>query len=307
MNKDIPDSVWKILTAILFGVFAFLLFYKVTEVPTAFNVDEAGAAYDAFSLAGYHTDRYLYRFPVYFTNFGGGQNALYTYLTAFLIKIFGYSPLIVRLPAILLSLSSAFVFMRLIRKEYGNIPSTITAIFFIILPFSLMHSRWGLESYLLFPMLIFSCAAFYQAVRSEQTRWFLLSGVLFGLTLYAYTAAYLLLPLFLGISLLYLILIRKICGKNIFAFGVPLFLFAIPLLLMLAVNSDMIPEIRTRYFSIPRYPFFRAHEIDAGYIITHLKFDRNNIFYNLFVNDHCAYNIIPRFGSMYYISIPFII
>ena len=302
-----PDSVWRILTILLFVIFAFLLFYKVMDVPTAFNVDEAGAAYDALSLANYHTDRYLYRFPVYFTNFGGGQNALYTYLTAFLIKIFGYSPLIVRLTAILFSISSAFVFTLVIRKEYGNIASVITTIFFIILPFSFMHSRWGLESYLLFPMLIFSCTAFYQAVRTEKTRYFLLSGVLFGITLYAYTVAYLLLPLFLGVVLLYLILIRKIRWKNIFVFGVLLFFFAIPLFLMLAVNNDLIPEIRTRYFSIPRYPFFRAHEIDAGYILTHLKFDQNNIFYNLFVNDHCAYNIIPWFGSIYYISLPFLV
>lgn len=303
----VSGRVCTVLSLVLFTAYAFLLFFKVTEIPLPFNVDEAGAAYDAFCLANYHTDRFLYRFPVYFVNFGGGQNALYTYLLAVLMKLFGYSILIVRLPAILLSLASTLVLFLLTRREHGNTASLILLALFCILPFSIMHSRWGLESYLLFPMMIFSLAMVYLAIKKGTVVWWVLSGCVFGLTLYAYTVAYLLLPLFLGLLLLYLLSIRKIDLKKMSALMCPVMLAAIPLLLMLAVNYGFIDEIRTRFFSIPRFPYYRAGDISLKQIFVNLGFSEQNIFYNLFVNDHCAYNIIPKFGSLYYISIPLLI
>lgn len=306
-SRDLSDRTCRILMIILFTCFAFILFFKVTEIPTAFNVDEAASAYDALSLAKYHCDRFLYRFPVYFVNFGGGQNALYTYLVAGLIIIFGYSALIVRLPAVILSLLSAMTFSWVIRKEYGNSASVIMAFFFCILPFSIMHSRWGLESYLLFPMLIFSAAALLRAVRSGKTRWFILAGILFGVSLYSYSVSYLLLPLFLGITLLYLLSIKKIRWKDLLAIGLPIIIAAIPLLLFLAVNNGYIEEIRTHYFSVPKLKAYRGNEIRLQNVITNLAPGSYNIFYSLFVNDRCTYNIVPKFGSLYYFSIPFIL
>ena len=305
--KDVSPIIYKITAVFLFFVFTFILIYKVTEIPTPFNVDEAGLAYDAVSLVDYHTDRFLYRFPVYFVNFGGGQNALYTYIASFFVFLFGYSPLIIRMPAIILSLLSVFVLSFSIRTEYGNRASLITIFFFTTLPFSIMHSRWGLESYLLFPMLIFSIIAFFYAVKKNKICFYLLSGVIFGITLYSYTVSYLLLPIFLVIVWLYLLYIHKIRWNHIIVMGIPLLIFAIPLILMLAVNNGFLDEIKTRFFSVPKFPFYRAHEISIQNILSHLKFGSSNIFYNLFVNDHCAYNIIPEFGSMYYITLPFII
>ncbi len=304
---EMSSKAFHIYLIILFVCFAFVLLFEVTEIPVPFNVDEAGSAYDAISLVNHHTDRYLYRFPVYFVNFGGGQNALYTYLAAICIKIFGYSVLIVRLPAIIMSLLSALILTLTIRKVHGNTASIIILFFFCILPFSIMHSRWGLESYLLFPMLIFSCAVLYYAVETRKPMAFFISGVFLGCTLYAYTVAYILLPLFLCVICPYLLWIRKITWKNLLQLFLPLAVASLPLFLMLAVNNGLINEIRTRFFSVPAFPFYRAHEVSFQNIIRHLMFDENNVFYNLFVNDHCTYNIIPKFGSMYYITIPFIL
>lgn len=307
MPRKSSAKASSIITGLLFAAYAFLLFFKVTEIPLAFNVDEAGAAYDAYSLANYYCDRYLYRFPVYFINFGGGQNALYTYLAAVLIKLFGYSILIVRLPAILLGLLSMLLSAIVVRKEHGGTASVINAFFFCILPFSIMHARWGLESYLLFPMLILSLSAFYHALRSAKGKWFVFSGILFGVTLYSYTVSYLLLPLFLVLFSAYLLYCRKVSLKHLLYAGIPLFLAAIPLLLMLAVNSGYIEEIKMPFFSVPRFPLYRAGEVNFRNILQNLKFTENNFFYNLFVNDHCVYNIIPKFGSLYYPSIPLLV
>ena len=139
-----------VITVFLLGLFLFLITYIVTEIPVAYNVDEAATAYDALNLIRYGVDRWLYKNPVYFINFGGGQNALYNYLAVLTVRIFGYSILSIRMPAVILSFVSALCFVFTIRKEYGGRASAIAAGLFCCLPFSIMHSRWGLESYLLF-------------------------------------------------------------------------------------------------------------------------------------------------------------
>ena len=59
------------------------------DIPYGIHIDEAGMGYDAWSLQKYHVDRWLNHFPVYLINFGGGQSALYAYLCAMFIKLFG--------------------------------------------------------------------------------------------------------------------------------------------------------------------------------------------------------------------------
>ena len=73
-------------TKILFVILTIAILVRVlfiTKAPGGIHEDEAGMAYDAYSIAEYGVDRYLNHFPVYFINFGGGQSALYAYIVAF--------------------------------------------------------------------------------------------------------------------------------------------------------------------------------------------------------------------------------
>ena len=74
--------------------------YNLSELPRGIHVDEAGMAYDAFSLANFRVDRYLKHLPVYLINFGGGQSALYAYLAAICVKFLGITTTAIRLPAL---------------------------------------------------------------------------------------------------------------------------------------------------------------------------------------------------------------
>ena len=148
------DKVYKGIILFLTGLFVFLLTFNLGNIPNGLHVDEAGMAYDALNLSRYGVDRFLYQNPVYFINFGGGQNALYTYLASIVIDILGFSVENIRLPAILLSFISAYCFVSMMKKEKGKLSGVITLFLLVCLPFSIMHSRWGLESYLLFPMII---------------------------------------------------------------------------------------------------------------------------------------------------------
>ena len=61
----------------LFAVFLFSRLLKLEAFPNGFHVDELSMAVDAKSILYHGTDRGGIRFPVYFRNYGGGQNALY--------------------------------------------------------------------------------------------------------------------------------------------------------------------------------------------------------------------------------------
>ena len=304
-KEILSPVVCNIITAVLFLVFACLIIYRLDEVPIPYHADEAGAIYDGRSLAKYHCDRFGVRFPVYFMNFGThGSSALYGYLAAIMFSLFGYSITAARLPAVMMSLISALVLIMTVRRCKGLTASVLMMMLFCILPFSIMHSRWGLDAFLLFPMMIISCAVFYYTVISKRTVWYFFSGIFFGLTLYSYSVSYILLPIFLGTNLLYLLLCRRIQWKQVFIMAVPVFLLAVPLMLMLAVNNRFIPEIRTRFFSVPQLRTYGVSDFRPKNIIDNLSFTTNNVFYRMLVDDMSIINVIRQFGTMYFISIP---
>ncbi len=301
-NEKKIDKIYKRAILILAGLFVFLLTFNLGNIPNGLHVDEAGMAYDAMNLSRYGVDRFLYKNPVYFINFGGGQNALYTYLATIMIKIFGYSIETLRLPAILLAFLSAFCLVSMIKKEKGKKDALIALFLLCVLPFSIMHSRWGLESYLFFPMIIISCYLLLNALKKRKKLWFILSGLSLGLTLYTYAVSYLILPIFLAIILLYTLKNKKIKWSELFCLSIPLAILALPLILMLAVNNGLINEITTPVLSIPKMFFYRGSEFSLQNILNNL-----NLFGILFSSDGLIYNSFKEFGTLYYFSVPFCI
>ena len=89
------------------------------DIPIGINVDEAGIMQDAYCIANYGTDRFGNNNPLYMINFGGGQSALYTYIAAFLINIFGYNLTVIRIPALIFSIIY-LIFAFLITKYFKN-------------------------------------------------------------------------------------------------------------------------------------------------------------------------------------------
>src|SRR5699024_8620489 len=102
--------------------------------------------YDAMSLSKYGVDRYLYSFPVYLINFGGGQNALSTYLVTILFKIFDNNLFVLRLPAAIIGIISVVCTFKILKNNKNSLVGLIGAFLMLIMPFFIMKSRWGLES-----------------------------------------------------------------------------------------------------------------------------------------------------------------
>jgi len=282
-------------------VFAAICFcYKLDKIPQGLHVDETGAFYDAICISKYGVDRYLYKLPVYLINFGGGQSALYAYLAAVMIKIFGASVIAFRLPSVCLSLIAMVTLYNLVKDNSGKREAVFSVLIFAICPWNIMKTRWGLDCNLMSSMMIISTYVFSLAINKEKNSLFIFSGILFGITLYTYVISYMVLPVVLGIFVIYLLLIKRINIKQILFFGIPLAILAFPLILMIAYNSGWVENVKIPIFSIPKLWFFRGEEISLKNILENLK----NIVDILFIKDFLNYNAIPQFGTLYMLSIP---
>lgn len=298
--KKNKKFIYNFLVIVLFCLSGFLMLYKLGDIPKGINVDEAGSYYDALCLVRYGVDRFLYHNPVYFINYGGGMNALYTYLATISFRLFGNSIWSFRLVAVFISFISYICYYKMVRIYKSKIFSIFILLFLTILPVYIMKSRWGLESYLLNPMIIISLYFYLVAIKKKKNIWFLVCGILFGISLYTYAISYLIIPLFLVISAIYLIIKKDIKLFNLLFLFIPVVIFGIPLLLMLLINKGIISnEIVGRYISIPKMWFYRGSEIS----LLNIKYFFIDI-RNIFIGNSLVYNSIFEYGTLYYISIP---
>ena len=306
-NFKFIEKNYNKLIIILFLLCIITSVYRLGIVPKGMNVDEAGMYVDAKFIAKFGYDRYQIKNPVYFINYGGGQSAMYTYLTSLLIKIFGNKMILIRVPCVLLRIIAFISVIYLMKKEKSKSEKLLFLFLLTISPYFIMQSRWGLDCNLLVSFMTISVSILYNAINNKNNKLFLLSGILFGLSLYTYALSYIIIPIFIITLFLYLIYIKKLNLKNILIFMIPLIILATPLIIFQLVNMRVINEIYS-FITINKIPCYRNGEISIKNILHNL-----GIFFTLLSYDRSVtgeiliYNSITYFGTIYYISVPFII
>ena len=276
---------WHAITVI--GIFAllFMHFYKLTEVPYGLNVDEASGAYDALNIARYGVDRYLKSYPVYFTNYGDGQNALYIYATAVLIKIFGLSKAVIRATAALAAIAAAVFGWKYMRAQWEKRQGKVV---------------W-LLLYAALPMSMLCLYATARALATGKWKYYLMAGGVLGVTLYTYALSYIVIPVFLLLLLLYAVVLKKTEWKKILVMAAILAVLAAPLILVQAINFFDLPELKFGPFTFTKLLGYRVDEIAGISVLQNLK----SIFTNTFLYDDLTYNTLAKYGTLFYVSIPF--
>ena len=278
--------------------------WQLTLLPFGLHADEAGMAYDAWCLSQYGVDRYLKPWPVYLINFGGGQNALYTFVCAVLMKIFGCSIQVIRAPAVIFSFLNLFFGMKLAEKLYpGRIfmPFAVGGLI-TICPCFILAGRFGLESNLMLGMSTVFLYCFTSAIEQGKLLWYVLAGVTGGLLLYTYAPTYIILPFFLALTLIYLLFIRRFVLKGWLAMAVPMGILALPLILVQIVNMFDLEEFQLGCFTITKLPVYRAAEVE-GFAFAKLLRELNSIF----IGDGLAYNSVAGYDNLYGITILFVL
>lgn len=289
-----------IFLCILF-CFAVTRLWHLDTLPSGLHLDEAGMAYDAWCLSHYGVDRFLISFPVYLINYGGGQSALYAYLCAGLFKLFGYSIWLVRLPAVVFSLLNLVFGMKLAKRVYPDnkyLPLAVGTLL-TICPYLILNSRYGLDCSL---MLGASTVFLYLLVTALQTgkkRYYVAAGVAGGILLYTYVLTYIVVPIFLLLVVAYTIWMKRFSLKGWILMAIPMGLLALPLILVVIINTFGLEEIRLGIFTITKFDYYRSSELHFfhfEFLIQALK--------NIFIGDELVYNCIPGFPNLYFISIP---
>lgn len=280
----------------------FVRFYKLAEIP-AINVDEAGAAYDAWCLRNYGTDRWLTSYPVYLNNFGSGQSAMLAYLVSLSYRLFGgYSLFAVRAVTATAGCLGILNAYWLLRLAYGKNCGLFAALLYAVCPIFIATSRMGLDCYLMLTFFGFSVVCVAKAASSGKTAWYLLSGFALGLTLYTYILSWVAVPLFLAACLFLLLFFRKAGFKKLLALCLPLLLLALPLVAQLLVNLRLIPSFRIGILSFRKIFDDRSGDIGLSYIKTNLRYLGALLF-----SSESSYGSVAGYYTMYLFSVPLLV
>ena len=253
-NKNYK-KIWLIFSIIIF----ITVIYKFGEIPKYIGVDEAGMIYDAYCLSEYGTDRYLNSYPLYLVNFGGGQSSLCAYLVSVSIKILGTNMIAYRLPVLLVYLISVIVSYLLISKAKDRKTALLFTFLIITCPWNIFNSRMALDCNLYAGLFMLDLYFLNKAEKSYQ---YVIAGIFIGLTLYTYSLSWITMPIFLLIWCIYMLYIKKIKIKQIIIMGIPIAIFAMPLIYFLLVNYGIVNNTKLGIFTLPVLTEFRQNEIN---------------------------------------------
>lgn len=280
----------------LVGFLARTIFFG--SIPTGLNQDEAFAAYDAWSLMTAGVDSAGYRFPVYLTAWGSGMNALETYLMIPCFALFGMEKWVIRLPQLIVALLSLLAVYDMTKRMAGSKMALCFMALTAICPWHIMLSRWALESNMAPGFILFGLCFFVRGL--ENSKWFMLSALMYGLSLYCYATIWPIVPLILLLQLIYCRKKIRLDRYTVISVGI-LGLIASPLLMFMAINYGGMEEIRTAYFSVPKLLVVRSDEISFTNVWENTK---NMLRVILRQTDGSEWNEAGKYGILYLASLP---
>ncbi|AIZ63257.1 hypothetical protein PK28_05335 [Hymenobacter sp. DG25B] len=265
------------------------------DIPAGLNQDEAGSAYEAYSLAETGQDKWGNTLPAYFPSWGSGQNVLLAYLTVPVVKVFGLSIATARVVQLLFGILTLPLFFYCLRP-LGRFPAYAGLLLLAVVPWHFMLSRWGLESNLLPFFMLLGCTVLSRALILGRRRWIVPALLPFALALYAYGTTVIVLPLFFAlVLLLFFPRIRRNAWSWLWALGLfgivasPFFIYFLENYLL----GHNVAWAEDLFFSTPLFPGNRLGQvagINRKYILwTNFQFLRSGF------NDHTVYNLLPGF------------
>lgn len=189
----------KIILLLIIALAFFLRFYRLDTYP-ALNADEAAIGYNAYSLIQTGLDEHGNPWPIHFQSFNDFKPGLYFYLVLPFVKALGLNEWAVRIPGALLGVGTVLLVYFLVKELFKDERLGLVSAFFLaISPWHLHFSRGGWEVNSATFLITLGVWLFLKGLRNP--RFFLGSVVAFALSLYAYHAARIVVPL-LGVGLL---------------------------------------------------------------------------------------------------------
>lgn len=308
MNSLVRKYKYEIMVCIILIIGFFVRIYGISEHPNGLNVDEASIGYEAYSIMNYGIDRNGKTYPVFLEAWGSGQNALYAYLIMPFIKVFGLSTFSVRFPIAIVGCISLIVLYKLL-KIIENKKMTLCVLFiFSISPWYIMKSRFGLESNILPDIILWSVYFFSKFLKYDKKENFYIGSAFLGIASYAYGISYFVIPVFFIMFIALLLKKKRIKLLEAFIGLGIIFVIALPIILMIFINSFNLNEIKIGFITIPRMQSNRYETLTLLSKGSILKTMISNFSESMKIlltgDDKLLSNAIFPYGIIYIFSIP---
>ena len=234
-------------------------------VPAGLHQDESFTALNALDLFHEHRDSAGLFLPVYMSDWGDGQSAMYTWLLTILLFFTDgrMSSFLCRIPQAAVGIFTLWAVYRLMTHMFNRTMGIISLFLLAVCPWHIMMCRWGLDANLAPGFLIFSLYFFVRAL--ENKKYLPLAALFYGLSLYCYAVIWLIVPILLVLQILYGIYYKKLrINRLSILSSLLLLLVALPLILFVLVNNGILPEIRLPFMTIPKMTGYRGSEIASS-------------------------------------------
>ena len=304
--RAFPLEKWDRLIALaIFCLGAALRIFLLDSLPAGLNQDEASVGYDAWSLLTHGVDRNGYALPLVLKSWGGGQSALYAYLSMPFIALLGPGAFSVRLVALLAGIATLPVFWLLAREARGRAFALTALLVLAVNPWHIMISRWALDANLL---PFFLMLGIYLMVLSRRRPLALVfSALAFALALYTFASAFFFLPPFLIFGVVWLRR-RGALRASFFIPALALFILVAAPITTVHINSLFGSRDLTLFgFSLPKL----AENERAAAVFFGGGMGQAAEYYSRFLSllvrqsDALPFNSIPFYGIFYYFGLPF--
>lgn len=194
----------------------FLIFcYRLTKVPPGINIDESSFGYNGSLLAKNLRDENNRLLPVFILTLDGKdwKPPVRMYLTAITFRLFGRSYLNFKMVSVFVAVISCFLFFLLLKLFFNTKLSLIGLFIFASSPSLLLQSHLGADNIDVLPWIILWLYFFVLYCKKFKPTYLLLSGIFLGISFYTYKAMHAIVPVYLGISVVYLFLFN-FCRKT---------------------------------------------------------------------------------------------
>ena len=210
----------------------------ISDNPPGFFTDEASIGYNAYTILKHGVDEHGESWPVLFEAFGEYKLPVYIYGSVPFIMVLGLTEFAIRLASATFGIATIVTVFLLANAVFRHRGVALAAAFFLaIMPWHIHYSRTGFGELISFvPFVTLSLYLFIKGVRGDS-RFIIASGAAFGLTLYTYRAAWVVLPILL--LLIVVLYWRDLWDKrnHSLAGAAVLGVIAIPILLHLLSDS----------------------------------------------------------------------
>lgn len=313
-----------ILGLILF-LALFVRGYRLSGYPSL-NPDEAALGYNAYSLLQTGQDEHGISWPIHFRSFGDYKPGGYVYLALPFIKVFGLTPLAVRLPNLILSvITILFLYKLVLLLTKSNALSLYSSIVLSLSPWHIHFSRGAWESSASVFFILAGIYYLYCFIHQPRQKHLILSAIFFSLSFYLYHSARIITPLIIIFIVItnYRLLLANL-SKIIFPLIIGL-IITIPVLLSF-LNSGGSSRFNSVGFLSDTGPKSRSEEllnqhpgVSLYTRITHnyrllyglsflqkytSHFDTNFLFIS---GDDVPRSKVPDMGQLYFLQLPFLI